>query len=235
MVSTLLLAGLVAGFGMAKLPVFAEAGSAPAAKQPVSQPRPSAPSDSVAAKDITLAPVSSADHVRGAPDAKITLVEFSDTECPFCKRFHVTMRELLKKYPDDLRWVYRHFPLDQLHSKARKESEATECAAQLGGEQGFWKYLDRLFEVTPSNDGLDPAQLPAIAQQVGLNRVKFEECLSSSRHAKRVADQLEDAQNAGGRGTPYSVLIGPDGSKYPISGALPIEKIEPVIKALLGK
>lgn len=239
MISTLVLIGLVVGFGVAQLPALGASSKGsvqaerPAAAAPVVAPEPepfNQPSG-----EITLAPVSPFDHVRGPVNAKVTLVEFSDTECPFCKRFHSTMKQLLEKYPNDVRWVYRHFPLDELHSKARKEAEATECANELGGQEKFWAYIDRLLEVTPSNDGLDLEQLPVIAQHVGLNKAQFEACLKSGRHAQRVADHANDGQNAGARGTPYSVLIGPDGTKYPVSGALPLEKISKVIDQMLGK
>lgn len=105
---------------------------------------------------IYLREVTQADHVRGEFNAPLTFVEYSDTECPFCKRFHETMQNVIKEYPGKVRWIYRHFPLVQLHPKAPKEAQATECA----GEQGrFWEYLDRLFEVTPSNNNLDLSQL----------------------------------------------------------------------------
>ncbi len=102
-------------------------------------------------------PVTDQDHIRGAANAKVTVLEYSDFECPFCKSFHPTLQKLLNEYPNDVRWVYRHSPLVQLHSKAPKEAEATECA----GEQGkFWEMTDKIFEVTPSNNGLNLADLP---------------------------------------------------------------------------
>ena len=109
------------------------------------------------AKENNVKAVSSADHIRGNPNAKVKVIEFSDPECPFCKRFHDTMNQIIDEYgkSGQVAWVYRHFPLDAIHSKARKESEALECANEQGGGANFWAYLDRLFEVTPSNDGLD--------------------------------------------------------------------------------
>lgn len=236
MVSTLVLVGVVIGFGGGQL--FGKKSDA-ATPKPLAQeikPQEPSPPPSFGRGEIQVAPVIEKDHVRGAKNAKVTLVEFSDTECPFCKRFHSTMQQVTEKYPNDVRWVYRHFPLDSLHAKARKEAEATECAAELGGEEKFWPYLDRLFEVTPSNDRLELSELPNIADFVGLNRAKFEECLKSGRHAGRVAEQLADASNAGGDGTPYTVLIAPNGEKIPLSGALPFEKVAQVIdRALQAK
>ncbi len=87
-----------------------------------------------------MTPITSKDHIRGNPDAPVKIVEYSDTECPFCKRFHTTMKEVMDEYGKDgkVAWVYRHFPLDQLHSKARKEAVALECANEQGGNDKFW-------------------------------------------------------------------------------------------------
>jgi len=181
-------------------------------------------------REISLRPVTKEDHVRGNINAPLTVIEYSDTECPFCKRFHPTMKQVLKEYPDNVRWVYRHFPLDQIHPKTRKEAEATECA----GEQGkFWEYVDRLFEVTPSNNNLDPAELSKIAEFVKIDVSKFNVCLSSDKYAKHVQDDLDDAINAGGQGTPYSVLINGKGEKTPISGAYPFENVKSIIDSKL--
>lgn len=183
-------------------------------------------------------PVSRDDHVRGNPDAPVKIVEYSDTECPFCKRFHPTMQQVMDEYGKSgkVAWVYRHFPLDQLHSKARKESEATECAAELGGNDKFWAYLDRLMEVTPANNGLDPAELPKIAQYVGLDTAKFNECLSSGKYSKKIEEHVQNAVATGGNGTPWSIVVGSNGKKYPLSGAQPYTAVKQVIElALQGK
>lgn len=185
-----------------------------------------------------MKPVSKDDHVRGDLNAPVKIVEYSDTECPFCKRFHPTMQQVMDEYGKDgkVAWVYRHFPLDQLHSKARKESEATECAAELGGNDKFWAYLDRLMEVTPANNGLDPAELPKIAQYVGLDTATFNECLSSGRYAKKIEEHVQNAVATGGNGTPWSIVVGSNGKKYPLSGAQPYTAVKQLIElALQGK
>ncbi|MBL4644713.1 MAG: thioredoxin domain-containing protein [Candidatus Pacebacteria bacterium] len=152
---------------------------------------------------VPIAGVQSDDHIKGSPDAKVVIVEYSDTECPFCKNHHETLQRIVDEYADeDVAWVYRHFPLAQLHSKAPREAEATECAAELGGNEGFWKYIDRLFEITPSNDGLDLALLPEIAKFAGLDVAAFNTCLDSGAMADRVQADFEEAAAAGARGTP---------------------------------
>lgn len=175
--------------------------------------------------------VDSEDHIRGVGNARVTIIEYSDLECPFCKRFHPTMQKVVDKYPNDVRWVYRHFPLEMLHSKAKKEAEATECA----GEQGkFWEMVDKIFEVTPSNNGLSLDDLPKLAGEAGVMSVpKFEACLESGKYAERVEEDLADAETAGARGTPYSVIIGPDGQKQPLSGAQPYESVKQAVDSLL--
>jgi protein-disulfide isomerase len=197
---------------------------APAQDDPAPQP----------SGEISLAAVTDKDWIKGKKNVKVSVVEYSDTECPFCKRFHPTMQRLIKEYPNDVNWVYRHFPLTSIHSKAPKEAEATECAGELAGNDGFWKYIDRLFEITPANNGLDPAQLPQIAEDVGINRKKFEECLNSGKYAQKVQDQANGGAAAGVRGTPYSVVVAGD-QKIPVNGAVPFEQLKTIVDSALQK
>lgn len=95
---------------------------------------------------IKLKPVSADDHIRGDKNARILLVEYSDIQCPYCKRFHPTVNRALSDYNGQIAWVYRHFPLEGLHPLARPAAEATECAASMGGEDAFWKMLDKMNE-----------------------------------------------------------------------------------------
>jgi len=180
-----------------------------------------------------MMPITSEDHIRGNPNAPVIIVEYSDTECPFCKSFHPTMQRVMEEYGDKVAWVYRHFPLDQIHSKADTEAEATECAAELGGNAAFWKYLDRLFEVTPSNNNLDPAELPKIAQYVGLDVQEFNTCLASGKYAQHVENETQNAVATGGNGTPWSIVVAANGKKYPLSGAQPYEVVKQLIELAL--
>ncbi len=186
----------------------------------------------VAAK-AEVAPVTAKDHILGNMNAEVIVVEYSDTECPYCKVFHTTMHQVVDEYQGKVAWVYRHFPIAQLHPKAAKEAEATECAAELGGNQAFWRYIDRLFEVTPSNDGLDLAELPKIAAAVGLNQVAFNECLSSGKYSQFVAQGVEAAVKAGARGTPHSVIMTKDGRQVVVNGAEPLVAVKAKIDSLL--
>ena len=109
-------------------------------------------------------PVTAADNIVGDINAKVVVVEYSDYECPFCKTFHKTMQQVMATYkPNEVAWVYRQFPIVQLHSRAPKESEAALCVNELGGNKAFWQFTNRVFEVTTSNNTLDPKELPNIA------------------------------------------------------------------------
>lgn len=204
-------------------------GAAPAATPAPAGAAPAAPAIAV---NVQVRPVDAKnDHIRGAKNPKVTIVEFSDLECPFCKRFHETMKQVISAYPKDVAWVYRHFPLDSLHSQARKEAMATECAAEQGK---FWEYTDLIFQETPSNNGLDLAKLPDYARRVGLNVNRFQECFNSQKYAGVIQSHEADAQAAGGQGTPYSVAIGANGQKVPISGAYPLDQVKSTIDSLIS-
>jgi len=175
--------------------------------------------------------VSSNDHIRGNPGAEVKIVEFSDLECPFCKAFHGTMKRIMEEYNGKVAWVYRHYPLDPLHPvKARKAAIASECATKLGGNEGFWKYIDRYFEITPSNNQIDLNELPKIAAYVGLDVVQFNSCLESGEYDNLIESQVQDAVDSGAQGTPYSVVIVADGNKYEINGAMPYEQVKLLIE-----
>lgn len=178
-----------------------------------------------------IRPVTADDHIRGASSPRVTVIEYSDLECPFCKQFHATLRQLLTDYPNQVRWVYRHFPLEKLHSQAPQEAVAAECAAEQGK---FWEFIDLVFQVTPSNNGLDLKTIPQLAEQAGVaNAAQFSSCLTSQKYAQKVAADVADARTAGGEGTPHTVIIGPRGQKVPFIGAQPYSELKKVVDGLL--
>lgn len=183
---------------------------------------------------INMVPVTSDDHVRGDLEtADVVVVEFSDLECPFCARFHPTMQQVYSDYDGQVAWVYRQFPLESLHPKARNEAIASECAADLGGNEAFWSYIDRIYEITPSNNGLDESKLAETAEYVGLDATEFQNCMDSGKFEDKIDSQLTDAAASGGTGTPYSVAINKDGEMAPINGAQPITSVKATIDSLL--
>ena len=178
--------------------------------------------------------ITNADHIKGNPNAPVVIVEYSDYECPFCKRFHGTMNNIMQKYgkTGEVAWVYRHFPLDQLHPKnARKVASAAECVAEQGGNDAFWKFTDGFMAVTPSNDRTDlTTVLPQLYKEVEVNQTKVEKCIASGKYDQHVQDDIDNAFVTGGRGTPWSIVIAKNGKLYPINGAQSQQTVEQLIQ-----
>lgn len=188
----------------------------------------------VAGAEVNVDPLRDSDHIRGEKSARVLLIEYSDLECPFCKRFHPTAQQAVDEYKGEVAWVYRHFPLDQIHSKADKEAEAVECAAELGGEDGFWKLTGKIYEVTPSNNGLNLDDLPKLAQEVGLDQAKVKACLDSGKYASRVEEDYQSGIKAGVQGTPGNILLDTKtGKTVSIPGAVPFESLKSSIDSML--
>jgi len=172
----------------------------------------------------------------GRAEAPVTLVEFSDYECPFCQRFFaMTFPALKKDYVDTgkVRYVFRDFPLDQIHPQARRLAEAAHCAAEDGK---YWEMHDLLFQ---NQKALTPSQLDEHARTVGLNVEKFDECLSSGRYAARVQRGLADGAAVGAQGTPSFVVgttkAGDVVEGTPIRGAQSLEVFRRIIDQKLAE
>lgn len=200
--------------------------------QAAAQPNPLTP---VKAETLSIPQVKADEHIQGSKGAKLTWIEYSDLECPFCKKIHPDLQKMLSEYDGKVRWVYRHFPLDQIHSKADKEAEAVECAGELGGNDKFWQMADKIFEVTPSNNGLNPDDLPKLASQVGLDQSKFKTCLDSGKFTQHVEDDYQGGIKAGVNGTPGNFLLDDKGNAWVIPGAVPYATIKQVVDSALAQ
>ena len=187
-------------------------------------PSPSAPlPDAPAPPAGPLKEVQKDEHIRGPKDAKVTIVEYSDFECPFCKNFHETMVEVLANNKD-VRWVYRHFPLS-FHPSAQPTAEASECAADLGGNDAFWKFADAAFaKGGPHAD----ADIESYARAAGVNIEKFKKCRDDGQFAGKVNKDLQEGQSAGVQGTPGNFVVGPNGSRT-LPGAVPASSVQAAI------
>jgi len=160
------------------------------------------------------------DHVRGNFDAPITIVEYSDFQCPFCDRFHLTMLQVMDSYPDKVRWVYRHFPLG-FHPFAQKAAEASECAADQGK---FWEYADEPYK---NQDSISEEYFSSLASQLGLDSGQFNSCLDSGKHTAKVTAQYQQGISEGVQGTPGGFING-----QVLGGAVPFETIQAIIESL---
>ena len=176
------------------------------------------------------------DHVYGNPEAVVSLIEYSDFECPYCKRFHPTVKELLDQYDGKVNWVYRHFPLGFHNPGAQKQAEASECAAELGGNDAFWAYTDAIYERTRSGGkGFPLAQLAPLAAELGMDEAAFKECLDSDRHEDRVAEDMQEGIKIGISGTPGNVFLHNEtGEALMRSGAQPLGNLTEAVEQLLN-
>jgi protein-disulfide isomerase len=169
--------------------------------------------------------VTKTDHVRGdTKGALVTFVEYSDLDCPFCSEMHKVMRQVMQQNPDDVAWVYRHYPLTELHPEARNKAILSECIAKEFGNDAFWEYIDALFE--------GEANATKLAADMGLGEDGLADCLSDDKMAAIVDTQFEDAIATGGRGTPWTLIVLPDGSAVPLSGYRPYEVLQDIIDAV---
>ncbi|MFA5127124.1 MAG: thioredoxin domain-containing protein [Patescibacteria group bacterium] len=181
------------------------------------------------ATEIKIEPISKSDWVKGDSNAQISIIEFSDADCPYCQRYHDTTNQLLKDYNGKIKLAYRHFPLPSLHPEAPKKAEAIECVGELGGNDKVWAFLDKLFVATNKPT---LAQLGEVVKGLGIDQDKFQKCLDSGKYTAKVSTQATAAQAAGAQGTPYSVILSGN-QKIPINGAYPIEEIKSVLDSLL--
>lgn len=175
-------------------------------------------------------PVSADDHILGDKNAPITLIEYSDYQCPYCVKHYPTMKQVLSQYDGKVRWVFRSYPLP-FHQAAKKASEAAEAA----GVQGkFWEYSDKLIENSNADGkGLEDADLIKYAQDLGLNMDQFKSDLSSGKYAAKVEKDLASGDKAGVKGTPATFLVGKDDKTELISGVVPISELKSKIDEAL--
>ena len=160
---------------------------------------------------------------KGPKTAKVTIVEFSDFQCPYCSRGKKVMEEVVAKYGDKVRLVFRDFPLD-FHDKAQKAAEAGQCANDQGK---FWAMHDWMFD---NQQTLDIPALKGAAKTMGMDSTAFDSCLDSGKHAALVKKNTKDGQEAGVRGTPAFFVNG-----VFLSGALPFEKFKTEIDRALAE
>jgi protein-disulfide isomerase len=227
------LIGLIVGYSLAttiNVPA-GSGGKAPSqvanAPTPSPSPTPSPPTapptaDNVPAVDPDM------DHIRGNKDATISVIEYSDFECPFCKRHHPTMQALVDDYGDDVNWVYRHYPLG-FHPNALPGALASECVAELGGNDAFWSFTDKVFETQGEYAYED------YVTELGLDVPSFKDCLESEKYASKVQDQMDGGAQAGVSGTPGNIVLNNKTKETRlVSGAQSVASFKSAVDALLG-
>ncbi|MDO8655480.1 MAG: DsbA family protein [bacterium] len=216
--AAIVVAGIFIAGSVVYGPVIRERGATSLAKQGA----PSAVAPSGAPVQVT---VDAQDHVRGNASAKVTIVEFSDLQCPYCKSFHPTIQQALSEYGDKVRWVYKHFPLDAIHPQAIPAAEASECVFEQKGDQGFWTFTDSVFG---NQERIGPALFRELAQQQGLDMGSYDQCVSSRKYQDKVQQDYQDGVQIGVNGTPASFVNG-----VPVSGAVPYATLKAAIDEAL--
>ena len=218
---------VVAGMCIAAALYFSNTGASMGNANPTPSP------EVVPAANIAevIDPVTDEDHVRGNASAKVTIIEYSDFQCPFCSTLHPTLKRVMEENADDVRWVYRHFPLESIHPEARPAAIASECVASLGGDAAFWNYADKLFV----NQGtLGSATFASLAAEVGVDAGAFANCLTSGEFESKIDAHMTDAVEVGGTGTPHTIVLVGD-KAYPIKGALPYASVKAVVDQALAE
>lgn len=173
--------------------------------------------------------VTAEDHIKGSLEATVFLIEYSDLECPFCASFHPTAQQAVDEYDGQVAWVYRHFPLDTIHPKARPAAEASECVAELGGEGAFWVFTDAIFadQTAALND------LAATASKAGVDGGGFQTCFDSGKYKDHVEEDYQAGLTAGVTGTPGNFIVNGKGEAWIVPGAVPYDVLKQAIDEAL--
>ncbi|MCB9809773.1 thioredoxin domain-containing protein [Candidatus Peribacteria bacterium] len=205
--------------------------------KPAEPTAPVAPTiDAEKAKEILA--LKDTDYIQGAADAPLTLIEYSDFECPFCKRFHETVGQVMAAYDGKVNFIFRHFPLSFHEPNATEMAIAVECAGDQKGSEGFYALADEYYTQAGMNKiGLPDGKTVAdLAEEVGLDRAAFEACTADGAATRElIKTSIAEASQIGVQGTPGSFLFNPKtGDFVSIRGAQPYANVQAQIEAMLG-
>lgn len=171
------------------------------------------------------------DIVRGSKNAKITLIEYSDFECPYCKAFHPTAKKILEEYDGQVNWVYRHFPLSIHEPMASRLSLISECVAEQKGVDGFWKIADAMYE---NQERVTDEMINKWVSDAGVDNAKFKTCVDSNKYGEKIQKDLQEGAMAGISGTPGNIVYNNEtGEVELLAGAYPFESFQTVIDGML--
>ena len=154
---------------------------------------------------------------KGSKNSPVTLIEYSDYECPYCARAEATIKDVLDEYGSKIYFVYKDFPLP-FHNNAQKAAEASRCALE---QNKYWEYHDALFK---NQQSLDTNSLKTYAKSLGLDEAKFSECLDSNKYTEKVKQDIEEGQSKGVTGTPTFFVNG-----KMLVGAQPFDAFKEII------
>ncbi|AKJ36889.1 protein-disulfide isomerase [Aeromonas hydrophila NJ-35] len=183
--------------------------------------------------DAAAEQVGDGKHIYGDLNARFTLVEFSDIECPYCKRFHDTPKQLVDASKGNVNWQWKHMPLDFHNPAALKEAVAAECISEQKGNRGFWVFINDMFEQTQGN-GAGVKDLAEVVTGVGADLRVFRECLATGKMDEKVQENIQQAKSLGINGTPATFVVdNKTGKSQLLGGAQPPEAIMAVMRKMM--
>ncbi len=182
-----------------------------------------------------IRPVGTTDHILGNPAANVMIVEYSDFDCEYCKTFNDTLHQVVANEgaSGEVAWVLREFPLTEIHPNALSHARAAECAAQVAGNDAFWKFADALYAGQPA----DPGSYGTIAKGIGLTGDAFASCYASAS-TTQTARIMADRQNAldmGAKGTPFSIILKDGKPLVVMDGAYSYTAVKQLLDQALAK
>jgi len=182
-----------------------------------------------------LRPVSvTRDHIYGDPSAPVSIVEFSDFECPYCRKIHPVLKRLVNESNNQVNWVFRHYPLSFHKPIAQQEAEASECIAHLAQNEGFWHFVDALFAMPHRGKQNRDKLINQAASKVNITSKDLNECMKTGQFKQRVLADEKEALDIGLRGTPANILIHHPSKKMRIrQGAAKLQTLKKDIIELL--
>lgn len=175
------------------------------------------------------------DHILGKPNAKIRIITFNDLECPYCDLFHQTMEQVIEEYGKDgkVAWAIRQFPV---HGEPTQiKAAATECAGLLQNETAFWEMTTEIFKPEEDESWMTVEKVYTLAEEMGMEEQAFKDCLENPDILNKIQKDFDKAVELGATGTPFSVVILPNGEKFPIEGAQPFDSMKNMIELILSE
>jgi protein-disulfide isomerase len=181
-------------------------------------------------KPENVPPITELDHLLGAENPKVTIINYSDFNCSFCARFSSTLQKLVENYPNDVAIVYRNFLLGGVSSVSGQAAKIGECIALDRGNEAYWQYNTEIFTQANANTRLTTKdEYIELAIKQGFDRAQLKSCMDTQEITQILNDQMAGAKAVGVLGTPASVLISSKGQYEFIAGALPYESLEKVV------
>lgn len=187
-----------------------------------------------AEKIKNVRPVDETDHLRGNVSAPVSIIEYSDYECPYCKRNHPTVEKVFANYDGQVNWVYRHLPLEFHLPNAQDEAEAAECVGDIAGSEAFWNFTDAIYERTNSNKSFPFEALAPLAVEMGVEKTAFEKCMEGDAMLPRIKKNMAEAESMQISGTPANIIRNnKTGEVKMLGGAYPYEDFTQIIDAMI--